>query len=126
MLKLKYKDFDVVKETVHTYTYFMKDESNSEYYFSDNSIQKALALYYYAKHGRTIMKVFNYERKNKNKKKEKKFVLSEEHKNDNRNILNFFDKYYINEEGIYPEKKEKYKHTFNEMITNSENEAKGK
>ena len=63
MLKLKYKDFDVVKETVHTYTYFMKDESNSEYYFSDNSIQKALALYYYAKHGRTIMKVFNYERK---------------------------------------------------------------
>ena len=69
------------------------------------------------------MKVFNEERKNKNKKIEKSFVFGDEHKKNNNLIFDFFDKLYINEEGIYPEKKEKYKKTLSDMIKNSENEA---
>ena len=121
MLKLKYKEPGEEKEKTQSYSYFMKEDNENS--FSDNSIKKALALYYYAKHSRKIMKVFNEERKNKNKKIEKSFVFGDEHKKNNNLIFDFFDKLYINEEGIYPEKKEKYKKTLSDMIKNSENEA---
>ena len=113
-ISLKYTETNGDKK-IQRYQYYLKDiskENTSN--FSDNSIKKAISLYYYAKFLRKIMKRWNGE----GKKKTRPLPASKQNKI-NENISSFFEQNYINEGE--DSKKAHYINEMQKIVLNSHN-----
>ena len=113
-ISLKYTETNGDKK-IQRYQYYLKDISKENTsYFSDNSIKKAISLYYYAKFLRKIMKRWNGE----GKKKTRPLPASKQNKI-NENISSFFEQNYINEGE--DSKKAHYINEMQKIVLNSHN-----
>lgn len=108
-IKLKYKEPHNETKIAQNYMFIYKnEEKENQEYFSDNSIKKALALYYYSKYSRKIMKVFNKEQKNKETKLNREYLSSDDNTKIVNNVINYFTSHFYKEEGLDETKKDKY------------------